>query len=231
MEPVIVEKPEIYLVGMSFYGDPFDTHSDWAGENEIGRVWTRFMRYLGENAEKIPPSAYEEAMYEVHVYNEETITKGLFEVFVGLQVENLAVVPLELVAKSLPATQYAVFTFEGEAISSDWHMEIDERITTAGYQRSHSFSFQYYDHRFKGVDNLAESVLDVYMPVKPQNPAPKPLSLALYALPTPGHLRRHRICRKKSARRHYRCGYRRGRRVLALSFHSDVQSDRSAYAL
>ena len=174
MEPVIVEKPEIYLVGMSFYGDPFDTHSDWAGENEIGRVWTRFMRYLGENAEKIPPSAYEEAMYEVHVYNEETITKGLFEVFVGLQVENLAVVPLELVAKSLPATQYAVFTFEGEAISSDWHMEIDERITTAGYQRSHSFSFQYYDHRFKGVDNLAESVLDVYMPVKPQTPTPQP---------------------------------------------------------
>jgi AraC family transcriptional regulator len=172
MEPVIIEKPEIKLVGMSFYGDPFDTHSGWDGENEIGRVWTRFMQYWSGHGATIPNIANHEAMYEVHVYTEETITKGLFEVFVGLEVAELVAIPIDLVAKTLPPTEYAAFTFKGATISSDWQMEIDEWITAVGYQRAHSFSFQYYDHRFKGVDNLADSVLDVYMPVKPLTLAP-----------------------------------------------------------
>ena len=65
----------------------------------------------------------------------------------------------------LPATEYAVFTLKGKQISSDWHLEIDQWISKAGYQGAHPFSFQYYDERFKGLDKIGESQLDVYMPV------------------------------------------------------------------
>jgi len=156
----------MHLVGMSFYGDPFSLRGGWDGENEIGRVWARFMKYLGEKEDLLKGIIYPDAFYEVHIYNEETIEKGVFEVFVGARLKKIKAIPLELLVKTLPASQYACFTFEGEEISSDWHMSIDKWIAEAGYQRAHSFSMQYYDDRFKGVDKISESILDVYMPVK-----------------------------------------------------------------
>ena len=38
MQPTIVQKGEIVLVGMSFYGDPFETSAGWTEENQIGWV-------------------------------------------------------------------------------------------------------------------------------------------------------------------------------------------------
>ena len=166
MQPTIVRKDEINLVGMSFYGDPFETSAGWTEENQIGRLWQRFMNYLAENAELIPHRVPIHASYELHVYGPETMTKGLFEVFVGIQVEKLISLPVDLLGKVLPATEYAVFTLKGKQISSDWHLEIDQWISEAGYQGAHPFSFQYYDERFKGLDKIEESQLDVYMPVK-----------------------------------------------------------------
>jgi predicted transcriptional regulator YdeE len=151
---------------MSFYGDPFDTHSGWDEENKIGRVWRRLMESLESNMENILHLTNPEAAFEVHIYNPETSLRGVFEVFVGLQVDHIESVPVELLVKILPASIYAVFTLKGDEISSDWGMHIDHWITAAGYQRAHPFSFQCFDHRFKGVNQLAESELDVYMPVR-----------------------------------------------------------------
>lgn len=167
MEPFITKKPEMQFVGMSFYGDPFSTRSGWDGENEIGRLWTRFMKYLVESGEKIQHTAEVGVTYEIHVYNEDTNTKGVFEVFVGVRVNRIEEIPVELLVKKLPAVCYAVFTLEGKEITSDWPLQIDKWIAKAGYQRAHPYSFQYYDDRFKGVESINESILDVYMPVKP----------------------------------------------------------------
>ena len=167
MQPLITQKPEMLLVGMSFYGDPFSTHGGWEGENEIGRVWTRLMKFLEQNPDGIHSVTQPGVFYEVHIYNQETPTKGVFEVFVGVQIDQLQEVPVDLLVKVLPASQYAVFTLEGEEISSDWYQSIDQWIAEAGYQRANSFFFQYYDQRFKGVDRIEESILDIYMPVIP----------------------------------------------------------------
>jgi predicted transcriptional regulator YdeE len=171
MQPTINHKDQINLVGMSFYGDPFETSVGWTEENQIGRLWQRLMAYLAENPEAIQQRLPIHASYEVHVYGPETGTKGLFEVFVGIPVERLEAVPVDLLVKILPPAEYAVFTLQGRQISSDWHLEIDQWIAEAGYQHGLPFSFQYYDERFKGVDNLEESILDVYMPVTPLTPA------------------------------------------------------------
>jgi predicted transcriptional regulator YdeE len=37
MEPVIIEKDQMALLGFSFYGDPFRPSAGWTEENEIGR--------------------------------------------------------------------------------------------------------------------------------------------------------------------------------------------------
>jgi len=166
MHPTILQESEILLVGLSFYGDPFDTSSVWTEENHVGRTWQRLMSYLGQHSSAIQHRAAPDVFYEVHIYGDETHTKGLFEVFVGVPVKRIEAVPIELSVKILPATSYAVFTLAGEAIFSDWVLHIDRWLVEAGYERSYPYSVQYYDPRFKGLDQIAESVLDVYMPVR-----------------------------------------------------------------
>jgi predicted transcriptional regulator YdeE len=167
MQPKISAVKQIILVGMSFYGDPFDLHSGWDEENEIGRLWKRWMSYLAAHPETPRLALQTNALYEVHIYNEETRQKGLFEVFAGMECdpEQLASIPVELSVKVLPLTRYAVFTFSGEEISSDWEKVIQDWLAQSGYRGEHAYNFQYYDSRFKGMDRLAESILDVYVPI------------------------------------------------------------------
>jgi predicted transcriptional regulator YdeE len=166
MQPTILQEPEILLVGMSFYGDPFDTSGVWTEENQIGRTWQRLNTYLAKHSDAIHHRMATDVYYEVHVYGEETNTQGRFEVFAGVPVERLEAVPVELLTKVLPAAMYAVFTFEGQAILSDWVMHIDHWLTEAGYERSFPYSMTRYDARFKGLDQVGDSILDVYMPVR-----------------------------------------------------------------
>lgn len=166
MKPTIIRMPTLRLLGMSFFGDPFSTHGGWDEKNEIGRLWARFMDYMGVHEERLASLTESGALYEVHVYHPETITKGLFEVFIGAKLKAQGGLPVDLLMKELPQNEYAVFTLKGDEIVSDWHLSIDEWIVSAGYERNQPFSFQLYDERFKSMERIEESVLDVYMPVK-----------------------------------------------------------------
>jgi len=166
MEPIIVEKGQIILLGFSFFGDPFAESGGWTEENEIGRLWNRFTTYLTNHGDRIKHVKDTEVTYEVHVESEETLIKGHREVFVGVGVEKLEDLPVEMLIKILPPTEYAVFTLKGEQIVSDWSKMIDEWMIGSGYQSAYNYGFQLYDHRFKGLDSLDESELDVYVPVK-----------------------------------------------------------------
>ncbi len=166
MEPVIIDRPRMILVGFGFFGDPFGISTAWSEENEIGRLWMRFMAYLSVSGERIRHLSGERVMYEVHVYHPETAETGEVEVFVGLEVEELDELSPELLAKILPPTCYAVFTLHGEEIVSDWPLLIyNEWLPASGYQNAHPYSFQRYDERFQGMDRVEDSVLEVYVPI------------------------------------------------------------------
>jgi len=167
MQPKISEIKQIILIGISFYGDPFDLHSGWDEKNHIGILWKRFSEYLSRHQEMMQNWILGGAMYEVHIYNEEIQEKGVFEVFVGMEcgIQDIRSVPIELSVKILPMTRYAIFTFNGKEITSDWEIVLQNWLATSGYRSPHSFNFQYYDDGFKGLDHLDESVLDVYIPI------------------------------------------------------------------
>jgi predicted transcriptional regulator YdeE len=167
MEPTIVKRNQIILVGFSFFGDPFASSDGWTEENEIGRLWNRFMAYMAQHSERIKHITNPEVWYEVHIWHEETAAKGHFEVFVGAEVEQLENVPIEVSVKMLPPIKYAVFTLKGKQIVSDWSRTIySEWMPGSGYQEAYAYMFQLYDQRFKGLENLDASALDVYIPVK-----------------------------------------------------------------
>ena len=166
MEVKIVEKDRMLLVGFSFFGDPFKTSVGWTEENEIGRLWVRFMAFMESQGERIQHIKEHEVSYEVHIEHADTQEKGEYEVFVGFEVTQLEDVPVELLGKVLPPTAYAVFTLQGEEITSDWHQMIHrDWLPGSGYQIAYDYAIERYDQRFKGLDKIAESVLDVYIPV------------------------------------------------------------------
>lgn len=167
MKPRIIEPKEIVMAGMSFFGDPFDTHAGWDEDNQIGLLWKRLSAFF-ENHPEMKSLFNNSEWYEVHLYGPETNEKGLFEVFVGVDfnLNQISELPAELLVKHLPATQYAVFTLSGNQISGDWEKMIMDWLPGSGYESSNNFGVQLYDERFEGVDRMDESVLDVYIPIK-----------------------------------------------------------------
>jgi predicted transcriptional regulator YdeE len=168
MKPQIIPEKQLILIGMSFYGDPFDTHTGWDEDNQIGLLWKRFMGYLEQNKVSLKNTYKDTYCYEVHIYNTETASRGFFEVFVGVEGNpgKIAEIPMELSIKVLPFTRYAVFTFHGQEIISDWEKILEEWLVTSGYESPYNYNFQCYDERFKGLDNLEGSTLEVYVPIK-----------------------------------------------------------------
>jgi predicted transcriptional regulator YdeE len=169
MKPRIVDRERIVLAGFSFFGDPFAESRGCTQENEIGRLWNRLFTYLTDHRGSLPQGADDSLAYEVHVECDETASKGYREVFVGIEVGTLDEIPVELLVKALPPSQYVVFTLQGEHIASDWSRMISDWMAANGYTAAHRYGFQLYDRRFKGLDNLEASELDVYLPIRPLN--------------------------------------------------------------
>ncbi len=167
VNPKITEPKTITLAGVSFYGDPFDTHAGWDEDNQIGLLWKRLFALI-QHRPDLKPLLKTKNYYEVHLYGHETREKGLFEVFVGVEyaADKINDLPPEMLVKNLPSVQYAIFTFAGEQINSDWEKLLQDWMRGSTYQSGGTYNFQFYDERFKGVDRLAESVLDVYVPIK-----------------------------------------------------------------
>lgn len=171
MEADRFETRQFTLLGLSFFGNPFEVSGGWTEENEIGRLWSRFMAYLARHGQEIKGAADEDVAYELHLEHPETRQTGEYEVFVGLEAEALEEVPLELCVKILPPATYAVFVLRGQEIVSDWGQEIHrDWMPRAGYESAGAYGLQRYDQRFKGLDHLDESILEVYVPVR-QRPA------------------------------------------------------------
>ena len=53
MQPTIIDKDQMVLLGFSFFGDPFEFSAGWTEENEIGQLWRRLMAYLEKHAGRI----------------------------------------------------------------------------------------------------------------------------------------------------------------------------------
>jgi AraC family transcriptional regulator len=160
-------------VGFSFYGDPFAESGGWTEENEIGRLWRRFEAFMIDNADRIKHVKEHMVGYEVHVWSEETAARGHSDVFAGMVVEKLEDVPMEVLVKILPPTTYAVFTLKGAQAITDWtKMVYEEWLPGSEYESAYNYNIQRYDQRYKGVDQLDESVMEVYVPVKKAGDVP-----------------------------------------------------------
>lgn len=165
MKPKITDKRKITLVGMDFYGNPFQSGEAWSMENAVGQLWQRFNGFY-EKKKGLIENLASESGYELWIdFEGEEESKDKY-IFVGVEVEKLNEPPLELVVRILPETRYAVYTLKGDEIKSEWPSKLLDWVAEAGLEQSFTYIFEYYDPlRFKGMDS-PDSELDIYVPVR-----------------------------------------------------------------
>jgi len=164
MKTQLVYLEGLRLGGVSFYGDPFRAKGGWDSDNEIGNTCRRYGEIITAYPELIEPSG-RRVLYEIHIYGSETADKGYFEVFAGEEL-TADVLPVDLVAKYIPASDYLKLTLTGKEITEDWWKKLDEEILPRyGVTKNSTYLIQAYDERFEDMEHLDASEMDAYIPI------------------------------------------------------------------
>lgn len=155
MEPKIIQKPEILLVGMAVYADP--------PSGEFPNVWHRFMQHHEELPDNHNTS--ESIGLEFYLPDMEQTHKWYYMACV--EVYNLDNIPIRMVAKRLPASTYAVYTVKGgiKKLGEGFRYVYDSWLPDSNYEIAYPYDFELYQEgRFKGDEQ--DSEIDIYIPVK-----------------------------------------------------------------
>ena len=159
MEPKIEKKDAVKLIGIMYYGD----NKNW----EIPKIWEEFLPLM----KKIPNSLPTREAYGLCFYTESHSKTGLFYYMAGVPVSSLDEIPMELVGKTLPASEYAVFTHKGpligkaNTIRDTYGYAYGTWLPNSWYVNAHGFDFEYYDERFKGNED-PNTEIDVWIPIR-----------------------------------------------------------------
>ncbi|MBS3817694.1 MAG: GyrI-like domain-containing protein [Candidatus Thermoplasmatota archaeon] len=167
----VIEKEKKYLVGLEYYGSIFGEKDPI--EKRIEDLWGRFSEFCKNKWEKIEEDIVNpELSYEVQIWEKEQLEEeGNMYVFVGMESEELQNFPIELSGKILPADKYANFTLEGKEIQTweedilqDWFPQSDYWMKSFDRYQFHVQCF--HEERYKGVENIEDSELEVLIPVE-----------------------------------------------------------------
>ncbi|MFX0050026.1 MAG: GyrI-like domain-containing protein [Candidatus Hodarchaeota archaeon] len=167
MEPTILEDKIFKFLGCVFYGDPFHEAVEWSYENEIGKLWFRFMELHKKYFSLLKKISLDSNIaYELHLEPEEYMETRNYFILVGVEIDNIEEVPLEMFVKILPKTKYVFFTttlenkFErGGYIYKKW-------LPENNYEQAFPYVIQLYDNRrYKGLEDPS-SEIDWFIPIK-----------------------------------------------------------------
>ena len=165
-EPIITEKIVLRLSGMVYYGNPVHTHEGWNVENEIGKLWYRFMKACMENPDIVKEYTVEPKIaYEAHIAYAGEPNKE-YHIFVGIETKTPIQDPIEFFFKEFPLTKYAVFTAKGKDMAEQMEEIYTEWLPNSPYVESYPMMIQRYDQdKFKGLEDES-SEIDFMIPIK-----------------------------------------------------------------
>ena len=166
MEPNIINREQFLIVGMVYYGNPFQEIEVTPDQNEVGKLWARFSTYYDNNPQVFKGEVNPKVGWELHITTDEYEDTKEYYVMVGVEMSEIADLPLPTFAKVLPAGQYAVFTLKGEEMVKDWCKAIyKEWLLSSDYKEAFQCTIERYDgDRFKGWGD-PESEVDIWVPI------------------------------------------------------------------
>ena len=167
MEPRIIERDELTVVGMVYYGNPFHTEGATPEENEVGKLWTRFNTYWDGHREAFKHEVDVDVAWELHIVTDEYEQTKEYAVMVGVQVSEIEDLPAPIFCKVLPAGQYAVFSLRGEEMNGNWGRTIyDEWLPASPYEEAISCTLERYDAKCFKAWGDPESEVEIWVPIK-----------------------------------------------------------------
>ena len=156
MEITFKEMPALYIVGY-----PTLLHMSKVHE-EIPPLWDKLRNTKSEIKNQVSPPQ----CIGLEYYQPDFMETNLFWYMPAFIVEQLDEIPMLMCAKSIPAGFYAIFTHRGPITTI--HQSFDyfyrEWLPASDYEMRLPYDFEFYDERFKGMDE--NSALDIYVPVK-----------------------------------------------------------------
>jgi predicted transcriptional regulator YdeE len=166
MEPNIINREQFLIVGMVYYGNPFQEIEVAPDQNEVGKLWARFSTYYDNNPQVFKGEVNPKVGWELHITTDEYEDTKEYYVMVGVEMSEIADLPLPTFAKVLPAGQYAVFTLKGEEMVKDWGKAIyKEWLPSSDYKEAFQCTIERYDEdRFKGWGD-PESEVEIWVPI------------------------------------------------------------------
>ncbi len=169
MEYELIEKENMYFAGFQHRGF---MNEESSVQEDIDSLWNSLARFCKNRWNSIEDSVVDPNFsYEIQAWNDDELKEeGRFYVFVGVELEDLTSLPLELSGKVLPPSKYISFELKGDEIRTweedilqDWFPRDDYWIR---YFEDYMFHIQcFHEERFKGIENLEDSKLKVLVPV------------------------------------------------------------------
>ena len=154
MEPKIEHRPAFHVVGLTGQYSP-------ATSTRIPEIWSRFAPRLGEIGKRVDGRSYGVCMENTSGDAEE----GCFTYVVGVEVSQIERVPEGMIALTVPAHTYAVFTHRGHVsgISDTFKRALGQWLPATQFQHAAAPDFEQYDERFNPT--TASGEIDLYLPV------------------------------------------------------------------
>lgn len=143
MDPKIVERPEIKLLGV-------EVRTTNAEEREpasarIPGLWGRF---LGQRLAETIPSRRDPGVVVAAYTHYQSDHTGPYSLIVGEEVSVLGDAPAGMVGLTLPEARYLVFAAQGnmpEAIMTTWSVIWDYFSETSPHERAYTCDFERHD--------------------------------------------------------------------------------------
>ncbi len=160
MEPEIIEKGEFEIVGLKCKTSLSD--------NRVPALWQEFIKRWGEikNLAK-PGEAYGVCLNEMQYDYREFTDETEFTEIVGAEVTDSENIPEGMLTYTVPKSKYAVFTHKGklDSLKNTYDYIYGVWIPASKYEVGTNCDFEFYDSRFKGIDN-PDSEMFIYIPIK-----------------------------------------------------------------
>jgi predicted transcriptional regulator YdeE len=158
--PKIVEQAGFTVIGISARTT---NAREMSGKGVIGEAWGRFMKQ--NLSSKIPNKVDSDILALYTDY--ESDANGAYTFLLGAKVSSADSVPAGMVARTIPAARYAVFTSEkgpvAKVVPETWSHIWALPESAPGGSRAYQADFELYDQRAADPQN---SQVDVYVGIK-----------------------------------------------------------------
>lgn len=153
--PELVELNERQLIGIPFY-------YNMSMKRDLSDLWSLFM----QNLSTIPYIKKGESFYQMQYWFPDQDSDSMF-CFIAVEVERIKSVPVQFVAKTIPAGTYLKFRHKGHSnqVGYTYQYIYEEWLPNTHYRLSENFNFEYYGEEHLGSCN-EESVSDIYIPLQ-----------------------------------------------------------------